>query len=292
MENQQEIMDNYILHLKSLLGKYRRETLAEDINGVITFQRQKSTIEIPPIPKTQKLGNFPTFDRRYSTKYEIAELLGEVRLPQSKYHNRVISTLEEIQRQEMDEIIDRIPIVSKTCETKKKLTQSRLTGAIQITEFAAPEGISPWHISRKTPKHTWISDISGVLAAINAKGTEMFSFRTQTITECNYGFQASTQDVDLVIINGKFVSRMTCEVSSFRVIQLIHTENWTASSVDPSNIKGDVLVGMIKGEEGQVTRYDQKGLKLLDIPEVFLLPNYITENIYGDVCVSDLLGGP
>lgn len=83
MENQQEIMDNYILHLKSLLGKYRRETLAEDINGVITFQRQKSTIEIPPIPKTQKLDNFPTFDRRYSTKYEIAELLGEVRLPQS-----------------------------------------------------------------------------------------------------------------------------------------------------------------------------------------------------------------
>lgn len=53
-----------------------------------------------------------------------------------------------------------------------------------------------------------------------------------------------------------------------------------------------MLVGMIKGEEGQVTRYDQKGLKLLDIPEVFLLPNYITENIYGDVCVSDLLGGP
>lgn len=90
MENQHEIIDNYILHLKSLLGKYRRETLAEDINGLITFQRQKSTIEIPSIPKTRKLDNFPTFDRRYFTKYEIAELLGEVRLPQSKYHKRVI----------------------------------------------------------------------------------------------------------------------------------------------------------------------------------------------------------
>lgn len=285
MENQHEIIDNYILHLKSLLGKYRRETLAEDINGLITFQRQKSTIEIPSIPKTRKLDNFPTFDRRYFTKYEIAELLGEVRLPQSKYHKRVISTFDEIQRQEIDEINDRIPIV---CKTKKKLTQSRLISAIQITEFAAPEGISPWHISRKTPKHTWISDISGILTAINAKGTELFSFRTQTITECNYGFHASTQDGDLMFINGKFVSRMTCEASSFRVIQLIHTEDWTASSVYSSNINGDVLVGMIKGEEGQVTRYDQKGHKLSDIPEVFLSPNYITENINGNVCVSDL----
>lgn len=208
-----------------------------------------------------------------------------MRLPQSKYHKRVISTLDEIQRQEIDEINDRIPIV---CKTKKKLTQSRLISAIQITEFAAPEGISPWHISRKTPKHTWISDISGILTAINAKGTELFSFRTQTITECNYGFHASTQDGDLMFINGKFVSRMTCEASSFRVIQLIHTEDWTASSVYSSNINGDVLVGMIKGEEGQVTRYDQKGHKLSDIPEVFLSPNYITENINGNVCVSDL----
>lgn len=151
----------------------------------------------------------------------------------------------------MNVIIDCIPIVSKTSETKKTLTQSRLTSAIQITEFAAPEGISPWHISRKTPKHTWIGDISGILAAINAKGTQLFSFRTQTITKCNYGFHASTQDGDLVFINGKFVSRMTCEVSSFRVIQLIHTEDWTAYSVYSSTINGDLRVGMIKGEEGQ-----------------------------------------
>lgn len=69
MDNQHEIMDNYILHPKSLLGKYRRETLAEDINGLFTFQRQKSTIEIPPIPITRKLDNIRTFDRRYFTKY-------------------------------------------------------------------------------------------------------------------------------------------------------------------------------------------------------------------------------
>lgn len=145
-ENQHEIMDTYILNLKSLLGKYRRETLAEDINGLITFQRQKSTIEIPSISKTRKLDNFPTFDRWHFTKYEIAKILGEVRLPQSKYHKRVISTLEEMQRQEMDEIIDRIPIVCKTSKTKKKLTQSRLTSAIQITNLlhlnASHRGIS------------------------------------------------------------------------------------------------------------------------------------------------------
>lgn len=75
----------------------------------------------------------------------------------------------------------------------------------------------------------------------------------------------------MVFISGKFVSRMTCEASSFRVIQLIHTENWTASSVYFSTINGDLLLGMMKGERGA---------------GVFLSPNYITENI--NVCVSDL----
>lgn len=56
----------------------------------------------------------------------------------------------------------------------------------------------------------------------------------------------------MVFISGKFVSRMTCEASSFRVIQLIHTENWTASSVYFSTINGDLLLGMMKGEREKV----------------------------------------
>lgn len=64
---------------------------------------------------------------------------------------------------------------------------------------------------------------------------------------------------------------MTCEASSFRVIQLIHTEDWTAFSVYFSTINGDLLLGMMKGEREKV-----------------LESSYITENINGDVCVSDL----
>lgn len=37
-----------------------------------------------------------------------------------------------------------------------------------------------------------------------------------------------------------------------------------------------------------MARCDQKEHKFSDIPGVFLSPNYITENIKGDVCVSDL----
>lgn len=103
------------------------------------------------------------------------------------YHKREISTLEGIQRQEMDEIIDRIHTVFKILKTKRKVRHSRLTCAMQTTEFAAPEGISRWHISYITPKHSSISGKSGILAAIHAKGTELLSFRTQTVMECHYG---------------------------------------------------------------------------------------------------------
>lgn len=53
-----------------------------------------------------------------------------------------------------------------------------------------------------------------------------------------------------MFINGKFVSRMICEVLFFRVIQFIYIEDWMVFSVYFFNINGDVFVGMIKGEEG------------------------------------------
>uniref|UniRef100_A0A8W8IFQ9 C1q domain-containing protein n=1 Tax=Magallana gigas TaxID=29159 RepID=A0A8W8IFQ9_MAGGI len=87
----------------------------------------------------------------------------------------------------------------------------------------------------------------------------MLHLNVNNITNIRTKKETSTESSDtchvhygMVFISGKFVSRMTCEASSFRVIQLIHTENWTASSVYFSTINGDLLLGMMKGERGKV----------------------------------------
>uniref|UniRef100_A0A8W8MTQ3 Tripartite motif-containing protein 2 n=1 Tax=Magallana gigas TaxID=29159 RepID=A0A8W8MTQ3_MAGGI len=60
-----------------------------------------------------------------------------------------------------------------------------------------------------------------------------------------------------------------------------------------SHINGDLLVGMFTEDEGKVTRYNKTGTEIQNIQRdnkgqgLYSYPHYITENINGDVCVSD-----
>uniref|UniRef100_K1RRZ6 Uncharacterized protein n=1 Tax=Magallana gigas TaxID=29159 RepID=K1RRZ6_MAGGI len=71
-------------------------------------------------------------------------------------------------------------------------------------------------------------------------------------------------------------------------------EEWEPISIHSSRINGDILVGMIKGREAKVTRYNRTGEEIENIQrdnkgqDMYGDPHYITENINGDVCTSDL----
>ena len=82
------------------------------------------------------------------------------------------------------------------------------------------------------------------------------------------------------------------------ITEFIKTGDWEPISIHSSHIHGDILVGMVKdGEPSKVTRYNKTGTEIQNIQRdnkgqaLRTYPQYITENINGDVCVSDHYSG-
>lgn len=77
---------------------------------------------------------------------------------------------------------------------------------------------------------------------------------------------------------------------------LIKTGGWAPISIYGSQINGDILIVMIKVIEVKVTRYNTTGEEIQNIQwdnkghELYKKPHYITENINGDICTSDMKG--
>ncbi|XP_062566184.1 uncharacterized protein LOC134228548 [Saccostrea cucullata] len=76
--------------------------------------------------------------------------------------------------------------------------------------------------------------------------------------------------------------------------EFIKTEDWKPLSKHSSHINGDLLVGMDKGSEAKVTRYNKTGKELQNIQsddkgqELYGILHYITENMNGDICTSNI----
>ncbi|XP_052692032.1 uncharacterized protein LOC128170098 [Crassostrea angulata] len=73
----------------------------------------------------------------------------------------------------------------------------------------------------------------------------------------------------------------------------VRRRDWRPYSIHSSHINGDILVGMHTDGEAKVNRYNKTGTEIQNIQrdnegqELYRIPFYITENINGDVCVSD-----
>ena len=82
--------------------------------------------------------------------------------------------------------------------------------------------------------------------------------------------------------------------SDKKITEFIKTGDWKPLGVHSSRINGDILAGMIKDGRAEVTRYSKTGKEIQNIQrdnkgqDLYSCPLYITENINGDICTSDL----
>uniref|UniRef100_K1RLS2 Tripartite motif-containing protein 2 n=1 Tax=Magallana gigas TaxID=29159 RepID=K1RLS2_MAGGI len=112
-------------------------------------------------------------------------------------------------------------------------------------------------------------------------------------TSLDEGYHTVTQDGDLICAykNTNIIKKITL---GNKVTAFIKTRDWSPISIHSSHINGDILVGMIKDEEAKVTRYNKIGEEIQNIQTdntelgLYEYPHYITENINGDICTSDL----
>uniref|UniRef100_A0A8W8LTJ4 Tripartite motif-containing protein 2 n=1 Tax=Magallana gigas TaxID=29159 RepID=A0A8W8LTJ4_MAGGI len=154
--------------------------------------------------------------------------------------------------------------------------------------YTVPGVSSVYHISLGKSGRLWVSDGIGNLVQTDLQGNQLQKIQTSI----GYGYHTVTQDGGLIYTNkhNKVINKITPDNT---ITEFIKTGDWVPISIHSSHINGDILVGMRKDGEGKVTRYNTTGTDIQNIQRdnegqgLYSDPHYITENINGDVCVSD-----
>ena len=169
-----------------------------------------------------------------------------------------------------------------------------------LAEYRIPLVSNAFHVSLEKSNKYWVSNgvdknfpdrcvPEYILVQTNPEGAVLDRIKTSG----KEGYHTVTDDEDLIYTDRekKFINIIT---KNRKHTEFIKTGDWKPLSIHSSRINGDILVGMIRGEDAKVTRYDKTGREIQNIQKdnkgetLYRYPHYITENINGDICTSDI----
>ncbi|XP_065942751.1 E3 ubiquitin-protein ligase TRIM71-like [Magallana gigas] len=211
-------------------------------------------MEIKPVPETTK-PVYPEYIAGKYNKNDVTNLLGRLRDPNTKPETRKIKT------------------------TETKFTELKTCWKSNETE------------DRKFCCET--NTVAFFICHIYLIGNKLHEIQTSGEDESGGGgFHIVTQDGSLIIAeqDDNVINKITMDNT---ITEFIQTGNWEPLSIHSSCITGDIVVGMVMDGEAKVTMYNKIGEEIQNIQwndqgqKLYSYPHYITENINGDICVSD-----
>uniref|UniRef100_K1PZ44 B box-type domain-containing protein n=1 Tax=Magallana gigas TaxID=29159 RepID=K1PZ44_MAGGI len=282
--SQNKKMQDYINYLNDLVKTFYGYLSPSNITQLM-FALKSENLVIQPIPETSKQVP-PVFTAGQCSKEDVDKLLGKITVPNTKPENRKIKPMETASTQ-----------LKPTGKQRKqdrensdvKQTLSLSSSVTKVREYTVPGVDNAFHISLGKSGIFWVSDDWGDLVQTDLQGNQLQKIRTSGTDQ---GYQTVTQDGDLIYTDkrNKVINRIKPDKT---ITKFNKTEDWEPISIHSSHINGDLLVGMVKKRETKVTRYNKTGTEIQNIQkdnkrqELYKYPLYITENINGDVCVSD-----
>uniref|UniRef100_A0A8W8LMU5 B box-type domain-containing protein n=1 Tax=Magallana gigas TaxID=29159 RepID=A0A8W8LMU5_MAGGI len=284
----QEIYD-YINYLTDLVRTFYGYLSPSNIEQ-LTFAFKSENLIIRPIPETSKPVP-PIFTAGQYSKENVAKLLGRITVPNIKPENRKIKSMETVPIQLKPTGKQRKQEIEKS-DVKQTLSLS--SSVTKVREYTVPGVDDVYHISLGKSGRLWVSDGDGNLVQTDLQGNRLQKIQTSGQDE---GYHTYTQDGDLIYTDehNKVINRITPDST---ITEFIKTGVWGPISVHCSHINGDILVGMLKKKNpSKVTRYNKTGTEIQNIQRgnkgqpLYSYPQFITENINGDVCVSDHYSG-
>ncbi|XP_052677261.1 uncharacterized protein LOC128158448 [Crassostrea angulata] len=284
INSQNQEIDDYINYLNDLIKTFYGYLSPSNIEQ-LTFALKSENLIIRPIPETSKPVP-PVFTAGQYSKEDVAKLLGRITVPNIKPENRKIKPMETVPIQLKPTGKQRKQEIEKS-DVKQTLSLS--FSVTKAREYTVPGVSSVYHISLGKSGRLWVSDNIGNLVQTDLQGNQLQKIQTSGESD---GYHTVTQDGDLIYTDryNKVINRITPDNT---ITEFIETGDWGPISVHCSHINGDILVGMYTDEEGKVIRYNKTGTEIQNIQRdnkgqgLYSYPHFITENINGDVCVSD-----
>ncbi|XP_061165831.1 uncharacterized protein LOC133174754 [Saccostrea echinata] len=167
------------------------------------------------------------------------------------------------------------PVLQKSFKVKSKWFMSNFIG----------------HISCVTPDTAWVSSWND-LNLTDTTGESLHYLDIKYIDIIKDGVHTVTREGNLVYIDTYYkINKLSLNNKTKSTLRMI-AEPWKPFCLYCSPLNGDFLIGMMSSDtnKAKVGRYNSKGQKLRHNPgqELYDNPRYITENLNGDVIVSDL----
>ncbi|XP_065938402.1 uncharacterized protein [Magallana gigas] len=281
LNGQNQEIDDYINYLNDLIKTFYGYLSPSNIDQIRLNLKSES---IRPIPITSK-PVLPVFTAGQYSREDVAKLLGRITDPNTKPENRKINPMETDSTQLKPTQKQRKQDREKS-DVKQTLSLS--SSVTKVREYTVPDVDRVSHMSLGKSGRLWFSDSNGNLVQTDLQGNQLQKIQTSGGDE---GYHTVTQDGDLIYTDrkNKAINRIRPDNT---ITEFIKTGGWTLS-IHSSHINGDILVGMIKDTDAKVTRYNKTGTEIQNIQKdnkgqaLYSGPHYITENINGDVCVSD-----
>jgi streptogramin lyase len=272
LRSQDTTFNDYISYHHDLLKEFYG-LLSSKLPNIIPKLLEKFP-DIRPIPETEKPVT-PVFTAGQYSRDDVAKLLGKINLEDKKAEMRKIKPMENASEKSTSKQ------KNKKSDVKQKMSLS--SSITEVREYNVPGVEGTYHISLDKPGRLWTSDDKGNLFQTDLQGNQLQKIETNA----GYGYHTVTQDGELIFTdsNNKVIKKIT---KGNEITKSIKTRIWTPLSIHSSHINGDILVGMVNDGQAKVTRYNKTGEELQNIRRgLYEYPHYITENINGDVCVSD-----
>ncbi|XP_062587763.1 uncharacterized protein LOC134249423 [Saccostrea cucullata] len=285
LKSQEKTFDDYIAYLRDLVKEFQNYLSSTELTNFTT--QLLDNLKIKSIPETTKPIT-PEFSSVGYNKNDVAKLLGKVIKSDRKAELRRVKSMEILPIATSMKSTSEQTKQDKHVKSDKKQTMSLSASVTKVREFNVPGVDSVYHVSLDQSDRLWISDNVGNLVQTDLQGNVIQKIKTSG----GLGYHTVTQDRDLIFTDQdkKVINRIAQDNN---ITEFIKTGDWEPRSIHSSHINGDLLVGMRTDEEGKVTRYNKTGKELQNIQrdsegwELYSNPHYITENINGDICVSE-----
>ncbi|XP_061182625.1 uncharacterized protein LOC133190962 [Saccostrea echinata] len=283
LNNQDTTIEKYITYLNDLDKKFHVYMSSLKPTKLVTAE----DMQFQPIPDTRK-PVVPIFTAGKCSKKDVAKLLGQITFPNIEKEMRRVQPLES----KIPSHLKSTSYVYQVMEDSQQLSNIKQTLSLsssvtEVREFNVPGVKKVFHISQDQSDRLWVSDRNGNLVQTDLQGNQIQKIKTSGV----FGYHTVTQNEDLIftVDNKKVINRITQDNN---ITEFIRTD-WVPCSIHSSHINGDILVGMMMGDEAKLTRYNKTGKELQNIERdnkgqgLYSQPFYITENINGDICTSD-----